>query len=341
MRPFLNHLAPVLTLCLLLTALSLSAAQSPNLPDGYRAERIITGLRGPTQMTFGPDGRLWVAQLAGGENAGTGQVVAVDVATGEQEVLLRGLFKPTGLAVTETDLWVMAGNRLLRAPLTENGVGEAETVLRDLPNNGRSLGTLTLTPDGALLFETSGALTPDGPQPGSGTLWRLEPTDLQNPEPLATGLKGAYAHAFAADGTLYATEMGDDPMNGAPPPDELNVIHPGADYGWPRCYGRQLPAQNNGGTAAECAETEAPLALFARGASPTSVAVSSFAPGELFVALWAPSRVVTVDVQTGEVTPFLTGVLFPQQLLVEDDALLVSSFAEGAVYRIEKVQSAE
>lgn len=333
MWPFLLFLA-------LLTVLSTGAAQSLALPDGYRAERIVTGLRSPTQMTFGPDGRLWVAQLAGGENAGTGQVVAVDITTGDQEVLLRDLFKPTGLAVTETDLWALAGNRLLRAPLMGAGVGEAEPVLRDLPNNGRSLGTLTLTPDGALLFETSGALTPNGPQPGSGTLWSLDLDDLE-PEPLATGLKGAYAHAFAADGTLYATELGDDPMDGSPPPDELNAIVPGADYGWPRCYGRQLPAENNGGTAAECAETEAPLALFARGATPTSVAVSPFAPGELFVALWTPSRVVTVDAETGEVTPFLAGVLFPQHLLIEGDALLVSGFAEGVVYRIEKIQSAE
>ena len=139
--------------------------------------------------------------------------------------MLRDLFKPTGLAVTETDVWVMAGNRLLRAPLTESGVGKSEVVLRDLPNNGRSLGTLTLTPDGALLYETSGALTQNGPQPGSGILWRLEPGS--EPEPLATGLKGAYAHTYGADGTLYTTELGDDFMNGSPPPDELNVVYGG------------------------------------------------------------------------------------------------------------------
>lgn len=330
MRPFLYFLT-------LLTAFSSGTAQSPGLPDGYRAETVVTGLRGPTQMTFGPDGRLYVAQLSGDENAGTGRVIAVDLATGAQNTLLRGLFKPTGLAVTGTNLWVMAGNRLLRAPLTETGIGDPETVLRNLPNNGRSLGTLTLAPDGALLFETSGALTSSGPQPGSGTLWRLRPGDPNDLEPLATGLKGAYAHAFAPDGTLYATELGDDPVNGGPPPDELNVITPGADYGWPECYGRQRPAARYGGTAAGCAETKAPLALFARGATPTSVAVSPFDPSELFVALWATSQVVTVDADTGEVAPFLTGVLLPQHLLEDGDTLLLSSFAEGTVYRISRV----
>lgn len=325
MRPFL--------LLLVGLAVSLAVAQTPKLPDGYRAEPVVTDLRGPTQMTFGPDGRLWVAQLAGGENSGAGQVVAVGLATGERETLLRDLFKPTGLAVTETDVWVMAGNRLLRAPLTESGVGKPEIVLRDLPNNGRSLGTLTLTPNGALLYETSGALTSNGPQPGSGILWRLEPGS--KPEPLATGFKGAYAHTFDADGTLYTTEVGDDFMNGGPPPDELNVVTAGAAYGWPRCYGRQRPAKTNGGTAQGCAETETPLALFARGTTPTSVAVSPFQENTLFVALWAASQVVQVDTETGDVTPFLTLTL-PQHLLADGDTLLVSSFASGTVYRITK-----
>lgn len=330
---------PLLYFFVLLTALSVGAAQTPNLPEGYRAEAVVTGLRGPTQMTFGPDGRLYVAQLAGGENAGAGQIVAIDIATDEQDILLRNLFKPTGVAVTETDLWVLAGNRLLRAPLTEDGTGDLETVLRDLPNNGRSLGTLTLTPDGNLLYETSGTLTRDGPQRGSGILWQLDPADPENPEPLASGLKGAYAHTFDANGTLYTTELGDDWVDGSPPPDELNVIEAGADYGWPWCYGRQRPAENNGGTAAVCAKTEAPLALFARGATPTSVAVSPFRPGELFVALWVPSQVVRIDAETGETTPFLTGVTFPQHLLTDGGTLLVSSFADGTVYRI--TQAAE
>lgn len=83
----------------LMTAFSLSAAQSPNLPDGYRAEVVVTGLRGPTQMSFGPDGRLYIAQLAGGENAGTGQVVAVDAETGEATPSMTGVTFPQHLPV--------------------------------------------------------------------------------------------------------------------------------------------------------------------------------------------------------------------------------------------------
>lgn len=52
------------------------------------------------------------------------------------------------------------------------------------------------------------------------------------------------------------------------------------------------------------------------------------------VALWVPSQVVRVDAETGEVTPFLTGVQLPQHLLADGDALLVSGFAAGRIYRV-------
>jgi len=315
---------------------SLALAQPGlELPTGYTASVVVTGLRGPTQMIWGPDDRLWVAQLAGGENEGVGQVVAVSPGRAH-EVLLEGIFKPTGIAVLEGNLWIAAGNRLLRAPLAGLGVGKPKVVLRNLPFNGRSNGTLTATSEG-LLFETSGRLTARGVQEDSGVLWRLDPARPTEPEPLATGLKGAYAHALDAAGRLYTAEIGDDLVNGRAPPDELNRVVEGANYGWPQCFGRGRPARNYGGTAARCRETEAPLALFPANSTPTSVALSPFEEGALLVALWGPvnAGVVRVDVETGEVTPFVAGLRAPQHLLgAPEGSLLVSDFATGTVYRV-------
>jgi glucose/arabinose dehydrogenase len=128
------------------------------LPDGFSAEVLVEGLQGPTQMIVGPTGRLWVAQLAGDENAGDGQVVAVDLATGEQTILLDGLVKPVGIALLDSHLWIMARNDLLQAAIDAGDqVGAVEPVLAGLPFNGRSNGVLTVTPTGKLLYETSGA----------------------------------------------------------------------------------------------------------------------------------------------------------------------------------------
>ncbi|MCB9127639.1 MAG: PQQ-dependent sugar dehydrogenase [Ardenticatenales bacterium] len=313
------------------------------LPDGYHAELMVEGLQGPTQMILGPDGRLWVAQLAGAENAGQGQVVALDMNTGSQELLLAGLDKPTGIARLDEALWLQAGNSLLRAPLVGDRVGTPDVMLADLPFNGRSLGTLTVTPEGNLLFETSGRRDGNAASEGSGILWELDPADPTHPRPLATGLKGAYAHAFDAAGRLWSTEIGDDPVNGMAPPDELNLIEVGSDYGWPACFGMQEPATNYGGSAAQCATTRAPVALFAERATPVAVVVSPWEAERLLVALWGPGDrgVVRVAVRgeggevSGEVTPFIEGMGNPQSLLVlPDGSLLAADFDGGRIYRI-------
>ncbi|MCB0169932.1 MAG: PQQ-dependent sugar dehydrogenase [Anaerolineae bacterium] len=327
-----------------------ASAPRPQAPDGlslppeYSIEQVVSGLQGPTQMILGPDGRLWVAQLNGPENAGTGQLLAIDLTTGEQQLLLADLYKPTGLAIIGETVWLASGRDILRAPLLgTDAVGPLETVLSELPFNGRSNGTLTVSPEGRLLFETSGRRSGNQASTGSATLWALDPNASQDPQPLATGLKGAYAHTFDSQGRLWTTEIGDDPVNGSAPPDELNWVVAGADFGWPPCFGRQEAALNFGGTEARCRETRAPVALFPPRSTPTSVVASPWADDELLVALWGPiaRTVVRVSVTaagdnaTGSYEVFLNGLQNPQHLLVlPDRSLLVSDFSAGKIYQI-------
>ena len=312
------------------------------LPTGYTATVVAEGLQGPTQMIIGPDQRLWVAQLVGNEEAGQGQVVALDLQTGQRQVLLDKLLKPVGLAVLHNYIWIAAKNNLLRAPLAANGkIGKMETVLATLPFNGRSIGTLTVTPDQQLVYETSGARAGNAAAPGSAALWVLDPADPKNPRQLATGLKGAYAQTYDQAGRLWTTEIADDPVNGVAPPDELNWVVAGADFGWPKCYGKQEAARDLGGTVASCQKTRAAVVIFPPHATPTSIVASPWEKDTLLVALWAQGIVMRVPVTvqgdnaTGTSEPFITGFQNVQHLLVlPDGALLVSDFSAGKIYRI-------
>lgn len=326
------------------------AAPTPDLglqlPEGYQAERFAAGLQGPTQLIIGPDDRIWLAQLAGLESGGTGQVVALDRDDPQQrEVLLDGLFKPTGIAVVDGGLWIASGRDLLRAPLTEDGrLGPPETVLGELPFNGRSNGTLTLSPVGELIYETSGSRRGNQAIEGSASLWALDPADPSEPRLIATGLKGAYAHTFDGHGRLWTTEVADDTVNGAAPPDELNLVIAGADYGWPACFAEQQPAENYGGTAAACAPTQPAAAVFPPRSTPTGVVASPWEADTLLVALWGPTDPSVVGVhividsgqaRADDISPFITGLGHPQSLLVMDDgSLLASDFESGELYRI-------
>jgi glucose/arabinose dehydrogenase len=301
--------------------------------DGLRVERAATGLVGPTQMIAGPDGRLWVAQLAGGENAGRGQVVAVDLSSGGQEVLLDGLDKPTGLAWLDRALWIATPTQVLRAA----GVPPAQprVVLDELPNNGRSNGTLTVTPQGQLLFETSGRERDGGAVKGSGALWTVDPDRPRGPpHMLASGLKNAYAHVYDSDERLWTTEVA-EPIGGVAAPDEINRVTPGEDYGWPACVGDREPVANFGGDPGRCDRTVRPHATFApTGATPTSVVLSPFDDGELLVALWNAGRIVAVPLEGGAPTDVLAGLDQPQHLLTDGDTLLLSEHGTGTIWRV-------
>lgn len=321
-----------------------TAVNGLTIAPGYHLEIFAEGFVGPTQMIVGSEGRLWVAQLQGDENAGQGQVVAFDVEQKTQTVLLDDLIKPTGIAILDGYLWLATRRELNRAKIQPDGtLGAVEPLLTELPFNGRSNGTLTVTPDGLLLFETSGARQGNAAATGSATLWQLDPAEPTEPQVVATGLKGAYAHTVDATGRLWTTEIGDDPVNGAAPPDELNLVLPGADFGWPQCFGQQVAATNYGGTAEHCQTTRAPVALFAPRATPTSVIVAPWAGDTLLVALWLQATVAQVTVTplgdnaTSVVEPLLTGLRNPQHLLVwTDGSVLVSEFATGTIYRITK-----
>jgi len=319
------------------------------LPVEYEASVVARGLRGPTQMVMGPDQRLWVAQLAGEENASQGQIVAVSLTTGAQQVLLEHLFKPTGLAILADALWIAAGRDLLRVSLNATGeLGPVETILKDLPFNTRSEGTLTVSPAGRLIFETSGQRSGNQAIEGSAQLWKLDPADPTHPRSIAFGLKNAYAHTFDTAGRLWIADVHDDPVNDEAPPDELNLWVEGADFGWPACFGHQQPALNYGGTTESCATTRSPVVLFPPHSTPTSVVTSPWEENTLLVALWGPpepaivrvSFILVDDNAVGQVEPFIGGMQNPQHLLrLPDSSLLVSDFSAGVIYRLNQSAS--
>lgn len=303
------------------------------MAPGVRVEQLVSGLDGPTQMIPGPDGLLWVAQLAGAENAGLGQVVAVDLADGEQEVLVDDLAKPTGIAWLDDSLWIATPTTILRADGNPPGVPTA--VVDGLPNNGRSNGTLTVASDNRLLYETSGRERDGGSVEGSGALWLLDPDDPGSPEQLASGLKNAYAHTYDGDGQLWTTEVA-EPIGGSAAPDELNRVTTGGDYGWPACVGDREPVAAFGGDADRCRDTQRPQVTFdPSGATPTSIVVSPFDTDQFVVTLWNVGRVVTVPVAgNGPPEELLAGLERPQHLLVAGDTLLVSDHATGTIWRV-------
>jgi glucose/arabinose dehydrogenase len=133
--------------------------------------------------------------------------------------------------------------------------------IADLPDHGGHwTRTLLFFPDGNRLLISVGSscnvcLEKD---------WRnatilVADQDGKNLKIYAKGLRNAVFMArHPATGQVWATEMGRDYLGDNLPPDEIDIIQEGKDYGWPWCYGKQVHEDNfdSAGTKkAFCRET--------------------------------------------------------------------------------------
>lgn len=302
---------------------------------------LVDGLRGPTQIAIHPDGRLLVAEIGQGEGTPTGTVSAIDPDNpADREVLVEGLDTPTGVTVAGQALWIMERTQLVTAPLEG---GRTEVIFADMPNNGRSEGSLATLDDGSLLFDTSGSRQGSGAARNSATLWALDPNDPPSGQDgygraVINGMKHAYAVAQLDDGRLVVTEMSDGRFDGEPAPDEVLILpaDPAQTLrgGWPMCIGDRTPVQEFDGTEDLCADTVASQALFDPGATPTGVAVAPWDSEMILVTNWTQDQIVGVGLgEQPPVTPTIVvdDIATPHHLLVDGDRVLVTSHTGGQI----------
>ncbi|MEU4388621.1 PQQ-dependent sugar dehydrogenase [Promicromonospora sp. NPDC023805] len=210
---------------------------------------VVTGLAAPWSVAFLGDTPLisqrddgTVLEVTGDETRAIGTVEGV-VHAGESGLL--------GLAVDDQDrLYAYStgpdGNRIQRYPVTgEPGalaLGEPETVVDGLPwASHHDGGRIAFGPDGMLYATVGDAGQGDSAQDVeslAGKILRMTPDgDVPDDNPFGDSLVYSYGHrnpqglAWAEDGTMFAAEFGQDTW------DELNVITPGGNYGWPDVEG--------------------------------------------------------------------------------------------------------
>lgn len=224
---------------------------SPGTAPSRDPRLIATNLEAPWSVVFLSDGTPLVserdsARILEVTPAGTVREVGTipSVRTGGEGGLL-------GLAIgSDERLYVYStgprGNRVQRIALRgEPGLrslSEAETLLDGIPSaSTHNGGRIAFGPDG-LLYVTVGdagdRLAAQDVQSLAGKILRMTadgevPTDNPFPGSLvySFGHRNPQGIAWAPNGTMLASEFGQDRW------DELNIIEPGANYGWPHVEG--------------------------------------------------------------------------------------------------------
>jgi glucose/arabinose dehydrogenase len=133
-------------------------------------------------------------------------------------------------------------NRVLRIGWDGGRLGASRAILTGIPKSAiHNGGRLRFGPDGMVYVATGDAgegSRAQDPRDLGGKILRITPEGRPapgNPDPASRvwslGHRNVQGLAFDRDGRLWATEFGQSDA------DELNLIRPGANYGWPQCEG--------------------------------------------------------------------------------------------------------
>jgi len=341
-------------------------AQKVRLPTGFEISIYARGLLGPRFMSVGPDGHIfvsmprmgWVGRLR--DDDGDGKVERVDRVVQELE-------RPHGLAFWQGKLYVAGTEKIWRIDRFRERETSAQVtpIVPNLPNGGQGHWTRTIQfgTDGKLYVSVGSSCNVcKEKDPRRAAIVRYNP-DGSGEEVFATGLRNSVGIAWhPVTKELWGTDNGRDWLGDESPPEEINIIRQGKNYGWPNCVGNRVPDPDFG-SAEICQKTESPALTIPAHSAPLGLAFYTGKQfpqeyhGDIFVALhgsWNRSKktgykVVRVRLDKGhpkQVEDFATGWLVqdkgkevvwgrPVDLVVgPDGSLYLSDDYAGYIYRI-------
>ena len=267
-KPFMPSQAQGASAILLLSCLALSAtgcSQTGNAEreadNGYWVEQVVDGLDHPWAMTWLPDGDMLITERPGKLRVIRNGVLQPKAIDGVPDVLNTSIFdglldvKPDPDFATNKTLYLtfVTGTdsartgSILRARFDGERLIEPQIIFstaRPSPPGGPNIMRILFLPDKTMLVGIGSG--------GQGSRGMVQRTDNHSgkiihihrdgrpvaggpfakvkgalPELWATGFRNSAGLARTADGRIFAIDIG--PKGG----DELNLLTPGGNYGWP------------------------------------------------------------------------------------------------------------
>lgn len=297
-----------------------------------------------------------------------GRVVALPDRNGDNKAdetitFIDKLNNPHGIDYYDGWFYIAEENRVIRVKPGSNKLiadrGTLEVLIDNLPTGGHFTRTIKIHNNSLYLSVGSSCNVcyEQDERRAAISICALNGTGCRI---FARGLRNAVGFVFhPLTGKMYATENGRDYLGDDLPPDEINLVEEGKDYGWPICYGKSIhdtdfdkrvyvrnPCEDKTPSIIDLQAHSAPLGLaFYYGNS-----FPAEYRGNLFVAYhgsWnrkVPTgyKIVEINMNDFTVKDFATGWLSgnnvlgrPVDIIVANDgSLFVSDDNAGKIYRI-------
>ncbi len=315
---------------------TLAQPQSPSRPlvdmstDDWNVEIVAGGLDYPWEIEHAGD-RLYLTEAAGNiviiENGllrrhrlQTSEPIAREGGGGLLGMVLSPDFATNGIAYFYHTYQTASGltNKVIEARFDGQNWRESRTLLAGIPGhrlyNG---GRVAIGPDGFLYVTTGWTESRTRPQDLDSLAGKVLRMTLDGQVPADNPFPGSYVYsyghrnpqglAWSPEGELFEVEHGQSAR------DEINVIKPGANYGWPVIDGNETH---------EGMET-ARLNSGNRTWAPSGAA---FAGSELLVAALGAQGLYVFDEQAHELKPvFMNGERMRDVLPVDEAIYLITT----------------
>ncbi len=340
------------------------AARALHAPNGFSVEVVSTGVDGGRMIAVADDGTIYVTKPAAGE------VVMLRPQTGGQTptTVVSDMPGVHGIVIHDGKVYLATTKQVAVADLQSDGsIGERTVIVSNLPDGGQHASrTIGIGPDNMLYIsvgsDCNACAEPDGEH---ATMLRAPLTGASR-EVFAKGLRNTIGFDWNPEShELWGMDNGIDYAGDENPPEELNRILQGGDYGWPFRIGNNQVNRLFDRVRVSGAEfqkmTVAPVLTYDAHAAPIGMAFykGSQFPAEYrdsaFIAMhgsWNRAsatgykvvRAVFRDGKPDRFEDFLTGFLVndgkayigrPAGIAVTaDGALLVTDDSNGVLYRV-------
>src|SRR6266851_772734 len=326
------------------------------LPPGFKISVFADKLDGVRFLALGP-GDVVYASLPE-----AGQVVRLpdadhDGVADSAVTVVKGLAYPFGLAFRGDTTYVAAENELVRFDPNST----TRKTIAPLPGGGHPTRTILFGPDGKLYLAVGSSCNLcDERDSLRAAVTQFNP-DGSGGRIFAKGLRNTVGLAFnPTTGELWGGNNDRDNLRDDVPPEHINIIKDGHNYGWPQCYLPGKPNPEYG--SADCSQVEPPVITVQAHSAPlgfTFYTGSQFPReyrGDAFMTLhgsWNRSvptgaKVVRIRMDSSGrravgVEDFIVGWQRPNGtrwgrpvslLVAPDGALLVSDDKGGKIWRV-------
>jgi len=345
------------------------------LPEGFTISIFAKGLGKPRVMEYDPLGNLLVSipkegrvvALPDGDYNG----VADKIVT-----VIEGLNRPHGLVTRcgreSCEFYIAESDQVAAYAYDQKNLKAThKRKIVDLPDGGNHFTrTILFTPppqDGRMLISVGSSCNVCNEKDWRRAKVLSVYADGSDFGIFASGLRNAVFMTIRPETRqIWATEMGRDLLGDDLPPDEINIVKEGANYGWPSCYGERIHDANfdtRQYIRNPCEDTEPSLIQIPAHSSPLGLVFIDGSWGEeyegdLFVAYhgsWNRSvptgyKIVRFKQVAGEILKtgedFVTGWLTEEGRAIgrpvdikvgPDGAMYISDDKAGVIYRVTKI----